>query len=144
MFFCNRVILFTGWGGLPQCILGYHPPPRADTPRPGTPPDQAPPPPDQRRLLLRTVRILLECILVLTDIYISPLVGPLIPRRKSALIHSKHSSNQHVSRLICWGSSAKVVLLLLKYVYNAWCIAMIFECHIWVPLNIEVNPVGTT
>ena len=54
--FCSR-------GGLPQCMLGYHPP------RPGTPPpDQAPPGPgpprEQRLLLLRTVRILLECILV--------------------------------------------------------------------------------
>ena len=38
-------------GGLPQCILGY------DTPLK----EQAPP---SRRLLLRTVRILLECILV--------------------------------------------------------------------------------
>ena len=70
-------------GGLPQCMLGYHPP------GPGTPPgtryppkdqapprDQTPPPPGtrhppqtrhtprSRRLLLRTARILLECILV--------------------------------------------------------------------------------
>ena len=31
-------------GGLPQCILGYHPPPGADTPlRADTSPDQAPP-----------------------------------------------------------------------------------------------------
>ena len=76
-------------GGLPQCMLGHHPPPpragtpweqtppRSGTPReqtpPGThtPPDQehspeqaTPPPREQRRLLLRTVRILLECILV--------------------------------------------------------------------------------
>ena len=55
-------------GGLPQCMLGYHPrtrhPPQEQAlPRqPGTPPRQAPP---SRRLLLRTVRILLECILVL-------------------------------------------------------------------------------
>ena len=63
-------------GGLPQCMLGYQPlwdqapgtPPRPDTPptprdQANTPPpDQAPPP--SRRLLLRTVRILLECILV--------------------------------------------------------------------------------
>ena len=46
-------------GGLPQCMLGYHPLP-----------EQTPPLPpgtshlSSRRLLLRTARILLECILV--------------------------------------------------------------------------------
>ena len=55
----------------------------------------------------------------LTDIYISPFVGPLIPRRKSAQIHPKQGSNQHVSRLIYWGSAKVVLNLLLKYVYNA-------------------------
>ena len=39
-----------GGGGLPQCILGYHPPraapPDQAPPRPGTPRDQASPPPD--------------------------------------------------------------------------------------------------
>ena len=44
---CLSVILFTG-GGLPQCMLGYHPPgtrhpPGADPPGPGTPPEQPPP-----------------------------------------------------------------------------------------------------
>ena len=43
-----------GMGGLPQCMLGYHHPPGADHP-------------PSRWLLLRTVRILLECILVLTS-----------------------------------------------------------------------------
>ena len=68
-------------------------------------------------------------LIFLTDIYISPFVGPLIPCWKSALIHPKQSSNQHVSRLIYWGSAKVVLNLLLKYVYNAWCIAVIFECH---------------
>ena len=120
MFLHLSVILFTG-GGLPQCMLGYHPPEQTPHPRsrhppgtrhpppppgtrhpppppgtrhppepgtppgtrhppgPGTPPREQkppweqtppgtrhPPPPEQRRLLLRTVRILLECILVET------------------------------------------------------------------------------
>ena len=73
-----------GWC-LPQCMLGYHTlPPRADTPQEQTPPGSGPPgadtPPQSRhppgadtpgsrhppeiRSLLRTVRILLECILV--------------------------------------------------------------------------------
>ena len=52
--------------GLPQCMLGYHPPPREQTPPPGanTPPGAGTIPPPSRRLLLRTVRILLESILV--------------------------------------------------------------------------------
>ena len=54
-------------GGLPQCMLGYHPPeqtPPQDQPPPGSrqPPGSRHPP--ERRPLLRTVRILLECILV--------------------------------------------------------------------------------
>ena len=79
--FCSR-------GGLPQCMLGCNPP-GTRHPSPGSrhtpPPDQAPPPeqthtpgtrhpltrhpppPAIRRLLLRTVRILLECILVNMD-----------------------------------------------------------------------------
>ena len=77
------VILFTG-GVLPQCMLEYQPPPRADPPE-QTPPDQAqaPPPREQNpwgqtppradthpgNRLQHTVyewpvRILLECILV--------------------------------------------------------------------------------
>ena len=44
---------------LSDSFQDLHPPPRADTPPPG-----ADPPRKQRRLLLRTVRILLECILV--------------------------------------------------------------------------------
>ena len=86
---------FCSQGGSASVHAGIPPPPSrhplgADTPRSGTPPNQAPPgsrhplehthppPPDQehspeqatpppreqRRLLLRTVRILLECILV--------------------------------------------------------------------------------
>ena len=58
-----------GGGCLPQCMLRYNP--WADT-RPGqTPPRQTPPEqtPPSRRLLLRTVRILLECILVTNDIW---------------------------------------------------------------------------
>ena len=43
-------------GSLPQCMMGYHSPtPGADTP------------PPSRRLRLRTVHILLECILVLVN-----------------------------------------------------------------------------
>ena len=44
------VILFTGVGGLPQCMLGYHPPARqtpsgkADAPRQGDPSGKADPP----------------------------------------------------------------------------------------------------
>ena len=61
-------------GGLPQCMQA---PPGAGTPQSQHPPEQAPPgagtpwdqtpqtrPPPSRQLLLRTVRILLECILV--------------------------------------------------------------------------------
>ena len=50
LFLHLSVILSTGVGGgcLPQCMLGY----------------THPPPPPSRRLLLRTVRIPLECILV--------------------------------------------------------------------------------
>ena len=53
---------------IPPPDQGPLPPGPGPTPGPGTPlgagtpPDQAPP--EQRRLLLRTVRILLECILV--------------------------------------------------------------------------------
>ena len=77
-----------GWGCLPQCMLAYHTPREqtplgADTPREQTPPlEQTPPraddpleqtplppsrypPPPEIRSLLRTIRILLECILVL-------------------------------------------------------------------------------
>ena len=47
MFLQASVILSTGKGGLPQCMLGYHPP-RADTPRsthpPGADPQGADPP----------------------------------------------------------------------------------------------------
>ena len=60
--------------GLPQCMLGYHHhPPRTRHPR-----DQAPP---SRRLLLRTVRILLECILVHNQIFtMSPVSGSQLRR----------------------------------------------------------------
>ena len=51
MFLHLSVILFTE-GDLSHCMLGY------------TPQDQS------RRLLLRTVRVLLECILVLFDLWL--------------------------------------------------------------------------
>ena len=101
--FYRRLSVHRGWGCLPQCMLGYHPPPRsrhtpleqthpwsrhppgAGTPREQTPPGsrhtppgadtpqsrhplQNPPrsrtPPLEIQSLLRTVHILLECILV--------------------------------------------------------------------------------
>ena len=59
-----------GGGGLPQCMLGYHhhplleqAPPREQAPPWSRHPPRADTPPG-RWLLLRTVRILLECILV--------------------------------------------------------------------------------
>ena len=61
-------------GGLPQCMLGYHhphPPLEQAPPQEQAPPgaDNPPPrkqtPPPSRWLLLQTVRIILECILVL-------------------------------------------------------------------------------
>ena len=101
MFLQVCVILFTGGGCLPQCMLGYHPPPEQtppswSRPRPGSrhppgsrppgsrhpprsrhpppsrhthPQEQTPPPPGSRlrhTVNERPVRILLECILVLT------------------------------------------------------------------------------
>ena len=60
------------WGGLPQCMLGYHPPDQAHPLRPGTPPrpgtplDQAPPPAQSMlgdTVNARAVRILQEYIL---------------------------------------------------------------------------------
>ena len=43
---CLSVILFTGGGCLPQCMLGYHThPPGADTPQEQTPPPGRQPPP---------------------------------------------------------------------------------------------------
>ena len=71
-----------GWVCLSQCMLGYHtpqsrhPPPQSRHP-PGSrhPQEQTPPqsrhPPQERRPLLQTVRILLECILVIDLIEIS-------------------------------------------------------------------------
>ena len=82
------VILFTG--GLPQCMLGYHPPPPTPGPGrhpldqvpPGTrhPQDQTPPDPQDQASPLeqsilgdtvneRAVCILLECNLVTKDVY---------------------------------------------------------------------------
>ena len=54
-----------GGGGLPQCMLGcqHHPPPRSRHPPGSRHPTWSRHPPS-RRLLLRMVRILLECILV--------------------------------------------------------------------------------
>ena len=85
IFLHLSVILLTG-GVLPQCMLGYHPPPGADTTTPWSrhPPEQTPlgpdppgadttrpqdqtPPPGSRpqyTVYERPVRILLECILV--------------------------------------------------------------------------------
>ena len=51
-----------GGQGLPQCVPGY------TSPSLGRHPPQTPPP--SRRLLLRTVRILLECILVIIAVAI--------------------------------------------------------------------------
>ena len=69
IFLHLSAILSTGGGGFPSMHLGRHP--QADTPR-HTPPRQTPPWADtprqiplRRRLLQQTVRILLECILVL-------------------------------------------------------------------------------
>ena len=43
MFLQASVCPQLGWGCLPQCMLGYHPPPRADTYSPDqTPPEQTP------------------------------------------------------------------------------------------------------
>ena len=65
---CGKVIIFTsvcqefcprGWGWVSASVhAGIHPP--------GRHPPGRHPPPNSRRLLQRTVRILLECILVLT------------------------------------------------------------------------------
>ena len=65
IFLHLSVILFTGGGGgLPQCMLGYHTPPEQTPPPEQALPPRAGTPSPGRRLLLRTVRILLECILV--------------------------------------------------------------------------------
>ena len=70
--FYRRLSVHRG-GCLPQCMLGYHTlgsrhhPLGADTPWGGDttlPPEQTPPLPTEIRPLLRTVCILLECILV--------------------------------------------------------------------------------
>ena len=55
VMFLHLCVCPQGGGGLPQCMLGYHPPA-------GTHQEQAPL--LSRRLLLRTIRMLLECILV--------------------------------------------------------------------------------
>ena len=73
MFLQVCVILFTG-GGLPQCMLGYPPPPGGrppweQAPPPGADPPRADTPPGSRlqhTVNERPVRILLECILVVT------------------------------------------------------------------------------
>ena len=39
MFLLVSVILLTGQGCLSQCMLGYHPPPEANTPKKQTPPE---------------------------------------------------------------------------------------------------------
>ena len=87
MFLLLSVILFTG-GGVPGQVPprnqvhppGLGTPPRSGTPR-QVPPGQVHPrqvhppgqvhPPSSRRLLLRTVRILLECILVTCTLTLS-------------------------------------------------------------------------
>ena len=80
MFLLVSVILFTG-GGLPQCMLGYHPPPRGrryslgsmNPPGKHAPPGRRHPPkhaspgkqtPPRHTVNERPVRILLEFILV--------------------------------------------------------------------------------
>ena len=59
MFLQASVCPQGGWGCLPQCMLGYH------TPLEQTPPTPGADHPPKIPLLLRTVRILLECILVI-------------------------------------------------------------------------------
>ena len=74
MFLQVCVILLTGWGCLPQCMLGYHttlgsrhpPPLGADTPPEQTPSGADTPPPPRHTVNERPVRILLKCILVVT------------------------------------------------------------------------------
>ena len=69
------VILLTGGGGLPQCMLGYHPTPRTrdqvPPPRSRPPGSRHTPPPAQSMLgdtvNARAVRILLECNLVSSE-----------------------------------------------------------------------------
>ena len=66
--FYTCLSVHTGGGRLPQCMLGYHPPredlPEADPPKTRPSPGADAPPSGERWPLLRTVRILLECILV--------------------------------------------------------------------------------
>ena len=50
-------------GGLPQCMLGYHPPGSRPPPKEAPPGSRYPPP--RHTVNERPVRILLECILVL-------------------------------------------------------------------------------
>ena len=71
MFTRGGVCLSACWDTIPRAAPpdqrppASRPPPRADTPQPGTPQTRHPSPRGLgRRLLFRTVRILLECILV--------------------------------------------------------------------------------
>ena len=55
-------MILSTWGGLPQCMLGYHPP------GPDTPPQEQTPPAQSMlgdTVNTRAVRILLECNLVI-------------------------------------------------------------------------------
>ena len=74
---CDSVHGGGGWG-LPQCMLGYHPPGQGTPLGAGTPQEQAHPPdwaPTLAHSMLgdtvnaRAVRILLECNLVLLGVY---------------------------------------------------------------------------
>ena len=103
---CLSVILFTG-GGLYQCMLGYHsprtrhpqtrPPWGQAPPRAGTPWGPGTPPPTTRRLLLRTVRILLECILVLKS-------HSYLKKRNTVNYNSVRSSNLNSIGLCTYSS----------------------------------------
>ena len=104
-------------GCLPQCMLGYTPP-QADTPRadtsPGrhlqqtppwedTPLGQTPPPLPSRRLLQRTVRILLECILVFFNENYLELLTPyaeIITLKKSFTNEDKRGFSSLAIRLL--------------------------------------------
>ena len=80
--------------GVVYTPLGRHPT-WADTPRPDTPQGRHPqadtPAPPPRRRLQRTVRILLECILVLKNYFI------YLPDLRSLLIESKSKSYLSIS-----------------------------------------------
>ena len=102
------VILFTGGGGLPQCVMGCHPPhpPRSKHPPgpdPPCPPEQTPPQGSRLQYTVneRPVRILLECILVLhVSVILSTGLGdtwtgtPLGPGTPPGAVHAGRYGQQ--------------------------------------------------